>query len=97
MPQGKMQKLRRAGGLVGLQRLGVDGSGLVLRMLAKVREAEAWAGLARYSISRFMVNIGEKVGMGGRKKKVSGQSKTQLRHSQRSFQKQKTKTFQPRK
>lgn len=75
MPQGKMQKLRRAGGLVGLQRLGVDGSGLVLRMLAKVREAEAWAGLACYSISRFMVNIGEKVGMVGERRKCRGRAR----------------------
>lgn len=41
-------------------------------MFVKVREVEVWVGLVRYLISRFMVNIGEKVGMGGRKKKVSG-------------------------
>lgn len=76
---GQMQELRKEG-LLACRDLAGDDSGFTLRMFANIqhqRGREAWAGPAGHSVSRLEeVNIGERVRMGGRKKKVRGQSKS---------------------
>lgn len=52
-----------------------DSNDCAWRMFAKVREAERpGLGPARHTTSRFVVNVGKRVEMSGRKKKVLEQS-----------------------